>query len=91
MYALPSGLDFCRLGLAVSRKIGNAVTRNRVKRRLRESVRRRLTEKPLRYDIVIVARSAASEAAFADLDGMIAKTFAGLANENNTDSDRTVI
>jgi ribonuclease P protein component len=91
IYALPSGLDFSRLGLAVSKKIGNAVTRNKIRRRLREAVRRRLAERPLRYDIVIVARTAAVGAAFADLDRMIAKTFAGLVNEENTDSDRKII
>jgi ribonuclease P protein component len=91
IYVLPSGLDFSRLGLAVSRKTGCAVIRNRIRRRLRESVRKRLAERPLRYDVVIVARTAAAESAFADLDRIIAKTFAGLVNEENTDSDRKII
>ena len=91
IYALPSGLDFSRLGLSVSKKTGSAVIRNKIRRRLRESVRRRLADKPLRYDIVIVARTAAAGALFADLDRMIAKTFAGLVNEDTTDSNRKVI
>jgi ribonuclease P protein component len=91
IYAVPNGLDFSRLGLAVSKKIGNAVIRNRTRRRLRESVRKRLGERLLKYDFVIVARTAVVEAAFAELDRMIAKTFAGLVNEKNTDSDRKII
>ena len=54
-----------RLGLTVSRKVGNAVTRNRAKRRLREMVRLYATpEKLAGWDIVLIGRASASERDF---------------------------
>jgi len=44
----------CRIGLSVSRKVGNAPRRNRVKRVLREAFRKLPCSEPL--DLVVVAR-----------------------------------
>ncbi len=55
-----------RLGLTVSRKVGNAVVRNRAKRRLRETVRLSIpTEKLAGFDVVLIGKSAAAERDFA--------------------------
>lgn len=57
-----------RFGLTVSKKVGNAVTRNRVKRRLRSAVKDVLQSKPLPLaDIVLIARAGAKEASYQTL------------------------
>ncbi len=57
-----------RLGITVSVKLGGAVARNRMRRRLKEAYR--LSEHTLKsgYDIVIVARFAAYEADFSAIE-----------------------
>lgn len=54
--AVPNDVDENRLALAVPRRVGGAVTRNRVKRLLREAFRLRQHELPGFYDLVVVVR-----------------------------------
>ena len=55
-----------RLGLIVSRRVGNAVVRNRVKRMLRETFRTHKTLFATPCDMVLRARPAAARAALSD-------------------------
>lgn len=72
MLFVPSGGEVTRVGLTVSRKVGNAVVRNRVKRRLRETIRRQSELIPLGYDVVIIAHPQAAEADLESLGAEVA-------------------
>lgn len=60
MTLAPGGSGAPRLGLAVTRRLGKAVRRNRVKRLLREFFRRHKMELPPQ-DIVIMAKKGAAD------------------------------
>lgn len=56
----PSQLEL-RLGVSVSKKLGNAVVRNRLRRMMKEIVRLHLSELENKFDIIILARKPSSE------------------------------
>ena len=66
VYIQPSPASFSRLGMAVSKRVGGAVVRNRVKRLIRELFRRHKRCFTSPCDVVIVARPRAAHASFAD-------------------------
>ncbi len=65
--ASPNGLPHSRIGFTTSKRIGSAVVRNRVKRRLREAVRATLPQPAPGWDVVLVAREASRNATFAQI------------------------
>ena len=63
----PNNLGWSRLGLTVSKKIGNAVQRNYVKRRLREYFRLNKYKFAENYELVITAKIGAAELKYAEI------------------------
>lgn len=68
-----------RLGLAVSKAVGNAVTRNRVKRRLRVLARCYEEVLPEHCDIILRAKPSAARAQFSQLEPQVMRLFSKAA------------
>ncbi len=67
LYARPNRLGINRIGITAGKKLGKAVVRNRVRRRLREVYRRNEDRFQSGWDIVVVARSRCITASFEKL------------------------
>ena len=63
---LANGLDRSRFAFVVSKRVGNAVVRNKVRRRLREAVRSRSFLEG--WDVVFIARRGIERATYRELD-----------------------
>mgnify|MGYP001435082413 CR=1 FL=1 len=68
VYCRRTGRPYSRLGLTTGVKLGNAVKRNRVRRRMRELYRTNESKLRPGYDIVMVARTRAIFARYSDLE-----------------------
>ena len=69
IYCRRNGTKRNRIGLTVGAKLGHAVERNRLRRRLREIYRLHEGQFAPGYDIVVVARAAAMQASYRQLEG----------------------
>ncbi len=86
MKILANSREYSRYGFVVSKRIGNAVVRNRTKRLLRE-IMRHIEVKP-GYDIIFVTRAGISDLGFHELKSKVMGVLsqAGLVMENHEDS-----
>ncbi len=74
MKAMPNGLDLSRYGLSVTKKVGKAVKRNRVKRLLREIMRLQCLKPG--WDIVLIARPVAADSDYHGLEEAVTRLLA---------------
>jgi ribonuclease P protein component len=70
----PNGLGRTRFGLSTSRRVGNAVVRNRVRRRLREALRRLAPRVAPGWDILVICRPESAAAAQTQLAAALEST-----------------
>lgn len=78
VHAFPNELGTLRLGLSVSKKVGNAVVRNTLRRRLREIFASVVPETGDELDLVVSARPRAREAGFEELQAEFLKALVKL-------------
>ena len=68
MYIQPNDQMYSRIGISVSKKVGNSVIRHRITRLIRESYRLNKDKLKDGYNIVVVARNTAKGKGFRDIE-----------------------
>ena len=71
MYVRENDLNINRIGISVSKKVGNSVVRHRVKRLILESYRLHEDMFNSSLDMVIIARAAAKDRTYTDIESAV--------------------
>lgn len=71
MYVLKNGKETNRLGVSVSKKVGNSVVRHRIARLIRESFRLDKDKFCDGFDFVVVARQSAKGKGYSDIESAV--------------------
>ena len=79
LYMLKNNSDFNRIGISVSKKVGNSVVRHRIKRLVKENYRLNEVSFKVGYDIVVIARNPSALADFHEIQ----KSFLKLSKRQN--------
>lgn len=71
MYVLKNNLEKNRIGISVSKKVGNSVIRHRITRLIRESYRLQENVFNSSLDIVVIARAGAREVGYREIESAL--------------------
>lgn len=71
MYVLENNLNKNRVGISVSKKVGNSIVRHHLARLIRESYRLNEDKFLCGYDIVVIARATAKEKSYWDIESAL--------------------
>lgn len=83
VYLTENNLGVNRVGITVSRKVGKAVVRNRIRRRIKEALRLIFVDQVMNgfyfsrnnFDFVIVARNSAAQSSFSEIRNSLRSLF----------------
>ena len=93
MYVLKNQLNRNRIGISVSKKVGNSVVRHHLTRLIRESYRLNEEKFACGYDMIVIVRVSGKEQGFRSLEsallhlGKLLKILRSEENENNIDQN----
>lgn len=85
---VPNALGFDRYAISTSRRVGGAVTRNRIRRRIREVLRASMQTGP-GWDILIIVRPSGAEATFDEIRASLQRLLALMRESARAGSTRT--
>jgi ribonuclease P protein component len=88
VYGCGNGLPYLRLGLSVSRKMGNAVRRNRLRRLYREAFRLTRHEMPVGLDLILIPRRP-EQPTLAELQQSLPRLVRQLAGKLRREAERS--
>ena len=71
LYIRENGMDKNRLGISVSKKVGNSVVRHHLTRLIRESYRLQEEQVQCGFDLVVIARAGAKEKSYHDIESAL--------------------
>jgi ribonuclease P protein component len=75
MYIVPNNSQSNKVGFSVSKKVGNSVKRNKIKRRLREIFRLNNNDIKKGYNLVFIPRAQISKAEYKDIENSMINLF----------------